>query len=72
MGIQLRTVGGTLGHRLLAVTPSHANAINHKALLGLVSQTTGLVGARGARGAVADIQLTVLANVMHSQLMFNE
>jgi len=54
------TVGGTLGHRLLAATTANAHAVDDIALLGLVSEAAGLVGARGTRGAVDDVQLTEL------------
>lgn len=53
-------IGGPLGGRALATTTADANAVDHIALLGLVTQTTSLVGARRARGAVNDVQLTVL------------
>lgn len=53
-------VGGTLGDVLLPVTAADANTVDNIALLGLVAETTGLVGARGTRGTVDDVQLTVL------------
>ena|SRR2546423_2709135 len=55
-----RTVGGTLRDRSLAATTADTHAVDHIALLGLVSETTGLVGARGARGAVDDVELAEL------------
>lgn len=54
------TIGGTLRDRALAATTADANAVDDIALLGLVSEAAGLVGARRARGAVNNIQLTVL------------
>jgi hypothetical protein len=53
-------VGVTLGHRALAATTADAHAVDDVALLGLVSEAAGLVGARRAGGAVDDIELTVL------------
>lgn len=61
-----RTVGGTLGDGPLAATAADANAVDNVALLGLVAETAGLVGARRARGAVDDVQLAEL-KLMHSQ-----
>jgi hypothetical protein len=55
-----RTEGGTLGGGLLATTTADADAVDDVALLGLVSEAAGLVGARGARGAVDDVQLAEL------------
>lgn len=55
-----RTISGTLGGGLLAATTADADAVDNVALLGLVSETAGLVGARGAAGTVADVQLTEL------------
>ena len=54
------TIGGTLGNRLLAATTADTHAVDDIALLGLVTQAASLVRARGARGAVDDVQLTVL------------
>lgn len=54
------TVRSTLMSMLLAVATAHANTVNHVALLGLVTQTASLVGARRARGAVDNVQLAVL------------
>ena len=55
-----------LGHRPLATSTADANAVDNVALLGLVSETTGLVGARRAAGTVDDLELAKL--LMHSQL----
>ena len=52
--------GGTLGNRLLATTTADADTVDDVSLLGLVSQTTGLIGARRAGSAVDDVQLAVL------------
>ena len=52
-------VGGTLGDGLLAVTAADADAVDDVALLGLVAEAAGLVGARGAGRAVDDFQLAV-------------
>lgn len=54
------TVGGTLVSVLLAASAADADAVDDVALLGLVSEAAGLVGARGARSAVADVQLAEL------------
>ena len=53
-------VRSTLRDGLLAVATAYANAVDDIALLGLVAQTTGLVEARGTRGAVDNVQLTEL------------
>lgn len=55
-----RTVGGTLGNGPLAATAADAHAVDDVALLGLVTETAGLVGARGARGTVDNVELTKL------------
>ena len=49
----------TLGDVLLAVTPAHTDTVDNVALLGLVAETTSLVGARGTRSTVDNVQLTV-------------
>ena len=59
-GRNARTVGSALGSLAFAATTSHADAVDDVSLLGLVSETAGLVGARGARGAVDDIELAKL------------
>jgi len=53
-------VGSTLRHWLLPVTPAYPDAIDDITLLSLIAKATSLVGARGARGTVDDVQLTVL------------
>lgn len=54
------TEGGTLGNWLLASTTADTDAVDNVALLGLVTQTASLVGARWAGRAVNDIQLAKL------------
>lgn len=56
----MRTVGGALWHWSLAATAADADTVDDIALLGLVSQAAGLVGAGWARGAVDDVQLAEL------------
>lgn len=53
-------VGGTLGDGLLAVAAADTDAVDNVALLSLVSEAAGLVGARWARSAMDDVQLTEL------------
>ena len=50
----------TLGDVLLAVTTADTDAVDDIALLGFISEATSLVGTRGARCPVDDVQLTVL------------
>jgi hypothetical protein len=54
-------VGGTLARRSLATTTTNADAVDDKALLGLVSETASLVGTRRTRSAVNYVELTILA-----------
>ena len=56
----LHTVGGTLGSGPLTATASHTDTVDNIALLGLVAETTSLVGARGAGSTVDSVQLTEL------------
>lgn len=49
-----------LGDLALAATAADTDAVDDVALLGLVAETAGLVGARGAAGTVDNVQLTVL------------
>ena len=56
----VRTVSGTLGGGLLAATAADAHTVDNVALLGLVSETAGLVETARAGGAVDDIQLSEL------------
>merc|ERR1711939_971705 len=65
VGVENPKVGGfaissTLWHRSLATTTSHTDTVDHIALLGLVTQTTGLVWSGRSRCAVDDIQLSEL------------
>jgi hypothetical protein len=55
-----------LGSRPLATTTADTNAVDNVALLGLVSETASLVGARRAAGTMDDLELAKL--LMHSQL----
>jgi len=55
-----RTVSGTLGSGPLATTTADTHAVDDITLLGLVAEAASLVGARGARGAVDDVQLAKL------------
>ena len=59
-----------LGSLPLATSTADADAVDNVTLLGLVSEAASLIRARGAAGAVNDLQLAKLS--MHSQLMFNE
>ena len=54
------TVGGTLGSGPLAATATDTDTVDDIALLGLVTETTSLVGARRTRSAVDSGQLTEL------------
>lgn len=54
------TVNDTLLVGALAATAADADAVNHVALLGLVTEATGLVRARGTRSAMDGRELTVL------------
>lgn len=54
------TVGSSLGHRSLSVSTSHTDTVDDKTLLGLVTETSSLVGTRRTRGTVDHVELTVL------------
>lgn len=54
------TVGGTLGHWSLSATSSDSDTVDHETLLGLVTQSSGLVGSRRSGGSVDDVLLSVL------------
>lgn len=54
------TVGGTLVSMTLAATTTDTAAVDHVALLGLVSETTSLVGTAGTAGTVDGSELAVL------------
>jgi hypothetical protein len=64
------TVGGTLGHWALAASTTDTNTVDDIALLGLVTQTAGLVGTRWAGCSVNDIQLSKLYFALSAK--FNE
>lgn len=53
-------VGGTLGDRALATTAADTDAVDNVALLSLVAEAAGLVGAGGTRSTVDGVQLTKL------------
>jgi hypothetical protein len=53
------TIGGTLGNRSLTTTTTNTDTVDDVTLLGLVTQTASLIGARRTRGTVNDIQLSV-------------
>jgi len=53
-------ISSTLWHRSLATSTSDTDTVDHVALLGLVTQTTGLVWSGRSRCAVDDIQLSEL------------
>lgn len=69
-GLGGHTESGTLGHWLLASTTANTDAVDDIALLGLVTQTAGLVWSRWAGCAVNDIQLAKLYYALSA--MFNE
>ena len=50
----------TLGGLFLAVTPADTDTVDNVALLGLVAEAAGPVGAGGAGGTVDHVELTVL------------
>ncbi len=53
------TIDGTLSNLALTTTTSDTDAIDDETLLGLVSETTGLVDARRTAGTMDDVELTV-------------
>lgn len=57
---QKRTESSTLGDGPLAATTANTDAVDDVALLGLVSEAAGLVGARRTGSAVDNVQLTQL------------
>lgn len=63
-------VSGTLGDRAFAATAADTGTVDNVTLLGLVTETTGLVGARRARGTVDGVQLAELYYALSA--MFNE
>ena len=54
------TADHTLGGRSFTTTSADADAVDNVALLGLVSELSSLVGARGSAGSVNVGELTVL------------
>lgn len=54
------TEGSTLVNGLFAVTTANTDTVDDVTLLGLVTETASLVGAGRPRGAVADVELSVL------------
>lgn len=54
------TVSSTLWHRSLSATSSNSDTENHETLLGLVSQSSGLVRSRRSRSSVDNVLLSVL------------
>lgn len=54
------TVGGTLGHGLLPVSSSNSDSVDHVALLGLVTQSSSLVGSRRSGRSVDNGELSEL------------
>ena len=54
------SVDDTLGDGSLAATTSDSNSVDHVALLGLVSELSGLIGAAGSVALVDHRELSVL------------
>lgn len=54
------TVSSTLWHRSLSATSSDSNSEDDETLLGLVTQSSGLVWSRWSRSSVDDVLLSVL------------
>ena len=69
MGVS-RTIGSSLGNWTLATTTANSDTVDNIALLGLVTKTASLVGARWARSAVDDVQLSELYFALSAK--FNE
>lgn len=55
-----------LGNGPLATSTANTDTVDNVALLGLVTETAGLVGTRRAAGTVDNLELAKL--LMHSQL----
>lgn len=64
------TVSSTLGSWALATTTADSDTVDNIALLGLVTQSTSLVGAGWTGSAVDDVQLAELYYALSA--MFNE
>lgn len=54
------TVGGSLWHRSLSTTSSNSDTEDDETLLGLVTQSSGLVWSRWSGSSVDDVSLSVL------------
>ena len=54
------TVSSTLGDRLLPVSSSNSDSVDEVTLLGLVTQSSGLVRSRRSGSSVDDSELSVL------------
>jgi hypothetical protein len=67
---RIRTVSGTLGDGALAATAADTGTVDNVTLLGLVTETTGLIGARRARGTVDGVELAELYYALSAK--FNE
>lgn len=59
-GVLWLSVVDTLGDSLLAVTSLHSDSVDNIPLLGLVSKSVGLIGARWLASSVDGCQLSVL------------
>lgn len=53
------TVSGTLRDGSLSATSSDSDSVDDETLLGLVTESSSLVGSRGSRGTVDDVLLSV-------------
>lgn len=53
------TVSSTLGDRSLSATSSDSDSVDDETLLGLVTESSSLVGSRRSRGTVDDVLLSV-------------
>lgn len=53
------TIGGTLGNVFLAVSTAHSDTVDDVPLLGLVTETAGLVRTRWSGCAMNDVQLAI-------------
>lgn len=53
-------IGGTFGHRALAATTAHTHSVDDVTLLGLVSQSAGLVSSGGSGSTMEGGELAVL------------
>lgn len=53
------TIVNTLGNALLAITPLHSDAVHDVTLLGLVTESVGLIWSRRLTGSVDSWELSV-------------